>query len=87
VIIVSTSANFSLFEDFGDDGLGSVLARLELRSPRLLIRLRLLLPNLCVLVAWQRGAASFWPPYGVLICMSFGFATMDLTKSASSLLW
>ena len=42
---------------FGDDGLGGELAHLELGPLRLVLRLRLLVPNGGVLVARQDGAA------------------------------
>jgi hypothetical protein len=42
---------------FGDDGLGSELAHLELRALRLIFRLRLVVSDGSVLVARKRGAA------------------------------
>jgi hypothetical protein len=51
-------AEFALLDAFGDNGLGGVLARLELRAGGLLFRLGLLLPDFDILVA-RNGCAAF----------------------------
>jgi len=50
-------AEFALLAAFGDNGLGGVLARLELRPGRLFFRPGLLLPDFDILVARNGGAA------------------------------
>jgi hypothetical protein len=54
-------SDFTLLQGFGDDGLGGVLAGLELRPFRLFGRLGFVLPNLNVLVASDDLAALRLP--------------------------
>ncbi len=56
--------NCSHVAAFGDDGLGRVLAHLELRARGLVLRLRLVVANRGVLVARQNRAAFLLRPVG-----------------------
>jgi hypothetical protein len=53
---------------FGDDGLGSELAHLELGPLRVVFRFRLVVPNRRVLVARQYRAAFFLSTVGGALC-------------------
>ena len=57
ICLSANRAGFAPLDAFGDNGLGGVLARFELRAGGLLFRLGLLLPDFDILVSGKRGAA------------------------------
>jgi len=57
ICLSANLSEFALFAAFGDNGLGGVLARLELRAVGLLFRLGLLLPDFDILISRNGSTA------------------------------